>query len=77
MKLSAENRRDFLEDRHNRRSTIATSQLPFEEWHGVTVDATLADSILDQLVHNAYKINFRGESMRKRQAKLTDPIASE
>ncbi|MCD1649708.1 IS21-like element helper ATPase IstB [Marinobacter adhaerens] len=80
MKLSAENRRDLLEvleDRHGRRSTIATSQLPIEEWHGVIGDATLADAILDRLVHNAYKINLRGESMRKRQAKLTDTPASE
>ncbi|ABC28054.1 IstB helper protein, IS21 family [Hahella chejuensis KCTC 2396] len=74
MKLSAENRRDLLEvleDRHGGRSTIATSQLPIEEWHGLIGDATLADAILDRLVHNAYKINLRGESMRKQQAKLT------
>ena len=80
MKLSAENRRDLLEvleDRHGRRATIATSQLPIEGWHEVIGDATLADAILDRLVHNAYKINLRGESMRKRQSKLTQPIASE
>ena len=80
MKLSAENRRDLLEvleDRHGRRSTIATSQLPIEEWHGVIGDATLADAILDRLVHNAYKINLRGESMRKQQAKLTATKTSE
>lgn len=77
MKLSAENRRDLLEvleERHGRRSTIATSQLPIEEWHGVIGDATLADAILDRLVHNAYKINLRGESMRKQQPKLTGAI---
>ncbi|ABC32881.1 IstB helper protein, IS21 family [Hahella chejuensis KCTC 2396] len=80
MKLSAENRRDLLEvleDRHGRRSTIATSQLPIEEWHGLIGDATLADAILDRLVHNAYKINLRGESMRKQQAKLTGAETSE
>ncbi|WBU42998.1 MULTISPECIES: IS21-like element ISSpu5 family helper ATPase IstB [Marinobacter] len=80
MKLSAENRRDLLEvleDRHGRRSTIATGQLPIEEWHGVIGDATLADAILDRLVHNAYKINLRGESMRKQQAKLTSTEPSE
>ena len=80
MKLSAENRRDLLEvleDRHGRRSTIATSQLPMDQWHDVIGDATLADAILDRLVHNAYKINLRGESMRKRQAKLTGTTASE
>ena len=80
MKLSAETRRDLLEvleDRHGRRSTIATSQLPIEEWHGIIGDATLADAILDRLVHNAYKINLRGESMRKQQAKLTGTETSE
>ncbi|MBQ0816046.1 MAG: IS21-like element helper ATPase IstB [Marinobacter sp.] len=80
MKLSAENRRDLLEvleDRHGRRSTIATSQLPMDQWHDVIGDATLADAILDRLVHNAYKINLRGESMRKQQAKLTGTATSE
>ncbi len=80
MKLSAENRRDLLEvleDRHGRRATVATSQLPIEDWHDVIGDATLADAILDRLVHNAYKINLRGESMRKRKARLTTTTASE
>lgn len=80
MKLNAENRRDLLEvleDRHGRRSTIATSQLPIEEWHAVIGDPTLADAILDRLVHNAYKINLRGESMRKRQVNLTSTTGSE
>ena len=80
MKLNAENRRDLLEvleDRHGRRSTIATNQLPIEEWHAVIGDPTLADAILDRLVHNAYKINLRGGSMRKRQVKLTSTTGSE
>jgi DNA replication protein DnaC len=80
MKLSAENRRDLLEvleDRHGIRSNIATSQLPIDEWHAVIGDPTLADAILDRLVHNAYKINLRGESMRKRKAKLTSTPGSE
>ena len=80
MKLSAENRRDLLEvleDRHGTRSTIATSQLPVDEWHAVIGDPTLADAILDRLVHSAYKINLRGESMRKRKAKLTSTPGSE
>ncbi len=75
-KLTAENRRDLLEileDRHGARSTLATSQLPIEKWHDIIGDPTLADAILDRLVHNAYKINLKGGSMRKRKAKLTSP----
>ena len=60
-----------LEDRHGARSTLATSQLPIEKWHDSIGDPTLADAILDRLVHNAYKINLKGGSMRKRRAKLT------
>ena len=60
-KLSAENRRDLLEiieDRHGLSSTIVTSQLPVENWHAVIGDPTLADAILDRLVHNAYQPNL-------------------
>ena len=67
-KLSAENRRDLLEiieDRHGLSSTIVTSQLPVKNWHAVIGDPTLADAILDRIVHNAYQLNLRGESMRK------------
>jgi DNA replication protein DnaC len=73
-KLTAEQRRDLLEileDRHGTRSTIVTSQLPLDQWHASIGDATLADAIMDRLVHNAYKINLKGESLRKKQAKLT------
>ena len=79
MKMNAENRRDLLEvleDRYGIRSTIATSQLPMGEWHNVIGDPTLADAILDRLVHNAYKINLRGESMRKRRSRLTSTTPS-
>src|SRR5215475_2867782 len=72
--LSDENRRDLLEivdDRHDRRATIITSQLPVEHWHDALGDPTLADAILDRLVHNAYKIVLQGESMRKQPPKLT------
>jgi len=74
-KLNAEQRRDLLEileDRYGSRATIITSQLPLDQWHDIIGDATLADAIMDRLVHNAYKINLTGESMRKKQAKLTD-----
>ena len=80
IKPNAENRRDLLEvleDRHGLRSTIVTSQLPVEEWHAVIGDPTLADAILDRLVHNAYKINLRGESLRKQKTKLTADTDSE
>jgi DNA replication protein DnaC len=60
---------EVLEDRHDRRATIVTSQLPVDHWHEAIGDPTLADAILDRLVHNAYKIALRGDSMRKRQAK--------
>ncbi len=79
-KLTSEQRRDLLEileDRHDNRSTIVTSQLPIDKWHSVINDPTLADAILDRLVHNAYKINLKGESMRKKKSKLTAPTTSE
>ena len=56
---------EVLEDRHNIRSTIVTSQLPVKHWHETIGNATLADAILDRLVHNAYTIELKGESMRK------------
>lgn len=79
-KLMAEQRRDLLEileDRYDSRSTIVTSQLPLDKWHDIIGDPTLADAILDRLVHNAYKVNLKGESMRKRKTKLTAPTGSE
>ena len=79
-KLTAEHRRDLLEileDRHGTRSTLVTSQFPIEKWHDVIGDPTLADAILDRLVHNAYKLNLTGASMRKRKAKLTPPAHPE
>ena len=59
---------EILEDRHGRRSTLVTSQLPVAGWHASVGDPTLADAILDRLVHNAYKIELAGESLRKRRA---------
>jgi len=61
-------RRDFLEiceDRYQTRSTILTSQLPVDKWHEQIGDPTLADSILDRLVHNAQRLEMSGGSMRK------------
>ena len=60
--------RDFLEildDRCGNGSTLMTSQFPVEEWHEVIADPTVADAILDRLVHNAYRLDLKGESVRK------------
>ena len=72
--LSDQHRRDLLEildDRYNLRATIITSQLPIAHWHEAVGDPTLADAILDRVVHNSYKINISGNSMRKEREKLT------
>jgi DNA replication protein DnaC len=68
--LADAERRDFLEiceERYQRRSMLLTSQLPVAKWHEQIGDPTLADSILDRLVHNAHRIEMRGESMRKKR----------
>jgi DNA replication protein DnaC len=57
---------ELLDDRVGGRSTLITSQLPIEHWHDYIGDPTLADAILDRLLHNAHKIHLAGESMRKR-----------
>lgn len=67
--LGPEQRRDLLdivEDRYGRGSTLITSQLPVDRWHDVIGDPTLADAILDRLVHNAHRLQLRGESLRRR-----------
>jgi DNA replication protein DnaC len=72
--LRDEHRRDLLEildDRYGVLSTLVTSQFPVTHWHELIGDPTLADAILDRLVHNAYKVNLKGESMRKRRKNLT------
>lgn len=70
-------RLELLDDRYGQRSTIVTSQMPVDNWHELIGDPPLADAILDRLVHNAYRINLKGESMRKRVKKLTAPGASD
>jgi len=70
--MTAEQRRDLLEimeDRHGSRSTMVTSQLPVEHRHEIIGDPTLADAILDRLVHNAHRLALKGESLRKAAAK--------
>jgi DNA replication protein DnaC len=73
--LTDTERRDLLEvieDRHGASSTIITSQLPIENWHEHIGDPTIADAILDRLIHNAHRINLKGGSMRKK-LKLDSP----
>lgn len=70
--LSEFERRDFLEicdDRYQTRSTVLTSQLPVAKWHAQIGDPTIADSILDRLVHNAHRIELKGDSLRRNRSK--------
>lgn len=70
--LKDSERRDFLEicdDRYQRRSTILTSQMPLAHWHEQIGDPSIADSIMDRLVHNAYRIELSGESIRKKRGR--------
>ncbi|MBM9614862.1 IS21-like element helper ATPase IstB [Desulfobulbus rhabdoformis] len=74
VQLGREQRHDLLEileDRHGLKSTLVTSQLPVDHWHEQIGDPTVADAILDRLVHTAHKIQLKGESMRKKKANLT------
>ena len=59
---------EILDDRYDRASTLITSQLPLDQWHAYLGDRTVADAILDRLVHNAYKLNLKGESMRRHKS---------
>jgi DNA replication protein DnaC len=73
-KMTDGQQRDFLEileDRHQLHSTVIASQIPAGHWHELMDNPTVADAILDRLIHNAYKINLKGESMRKKKSTLT------
>jgi len=72
-KIAAAQRNDLMEiieDRHGLRSTSIASQLPIEHWHDFIGEATLADAILDRLLHNSHRLTLRGDSMRKSRPKL-------
>jgi len=60
---------EIIEDRHGKRSTIITSQVPTKLWHEVIGEKTIADAILDRIVHNAHRMELVGESMRKNSGK--------
>jgi DNA replication protein DnaC len=72
-----ENRREvleLLEDRHGRGATLVTSPFPVEHWHDAIGAPTLADAILDRLLHNAYKIPLRGDAMRTQHAAVKNDV---
>ena len=72
--LQAGQRNDLLEimdDRHGKHSTVVISQLPTDQWYASIGDNTLADAILDRLMHNAHRMQLNGESMRKKGLLLT------
>ena len=67
--FTPEGRRDLLEiaeARHGRKSILIASQIPVENWPAVIGEPTIADAVLDRIVHNAYRIDLKGESQRKR-----------
>ena len=69
-RMTDDQRRDLLEiidDRHEMRSVIITSQVPIGQWYEIIGNPTIADAILDRLVHNAYRIELTGESLRKKK----------
>jgi DNA replication protein DnaC len=69
--LNADQRRDLLEiveDRYDARSLLITSQVPVENWYDIIGNPTLADAILDRIIHNAYRLELKGESLRKNRA---------
>ena len=74
-KLTGDQRRDLMEvidDRYQRASTVLATQIPLDRWHEQIGDPTYADSIMDRLVHNAYRIELRGGSMRAQRDLSTD-----
>jgi DNA replication protein DnaC len=76
-RLTATQRRDLMEiveERYGRGSTMITSQLPIKAWHDVIGEPTFADAILDRIIHNAYRIELEGASMRKTIAKMDDEM---
>jgi len=74
--LGPEQRRDLLEiveERYGRGATLITSQIPVDRWHDLIGEPTLADAILDRIVHNAHRLQLRGESLRKKAHQTLAP----
>ena len=71
LNLGPEQRHDLLEiaeERYRRGATLIASQLPVDRWHNVIGDPTLADAILDRIIHNAHRLQLKGDSLRKQTA---------
>jgi len=60
---------DIIEDRHQKRSTMITSQLPVKGWHDIIGEKTIADAVLDRIVHHSLRVELFGESIRKKKTK--------
>jgi len=74
--LTDEQRRDLfeiIEERYQRRATLMAAQMPIKHWHEIIGDPTIADAILDRIIHNAHKITLKGDSMRKKNPLNTTP----
>lgn len=63
---------EIIEDRHGKASTIITSQVPVSLWHEVIGEQTIADAILDRIVHDAHRLELKGESLRKKRGPRTE-----
>ena len=73
--LDAQNRAalmEIIEDRHEHASTLITSQVPVSKWYEVIGEKTIADAIMDRIIHNAHRIELTGESLRKKNLKETE-----
>ncbi len=72
-RLTDQQRLDLLEifeERYRRKSTLITAQLPVDKWHEMIGEPTIADAILDRIIHNAHRISLKGESMRKQKTSI-------
>ena len=77
--LDAQNRAalmEIIEDRHGKSSTIITSQVPVSKWHDIIAEKTVADAILDRIIHEAHRLDLKGESLRKKSAESTELITT-
>ena len=66
---------DIIEDRHSKRTTIITSQVPVKKWHDIIGEKTLADAILDRIVHQSIRIELFGDSLRKKPKENAEELA--